>query len=169
MEERGFSELSVDSITSAANTTAPAFYRRYANLAELAVTVITERFGDVRIGDSGDLEADLLVFQQHEVEVYNSPLVRHNLPALFDMARTHEAIRDFTVNKLVQPRRDRLKELFAAARDRGDIGSEGDDDYACDVLTGPLLSRLLLPLGLPVDDAFVRRTVASAVGELRAA
>ena len=169
MEERGFSELSVDSITSAANTTAPAFYRRYANLAELAVTVIIERFGDVTVGDSGDLEADLRIFQQHEVEVFNSPLVRHNLPALFDMARTNEAIRDLYVNKLVRPRRDRLREVFATARDRGDLPAGGDDEYACELLTGPLLSRLLVPLGLPIDEAFIERTVASAVRELRSA
>lgn len=168
MEDRGFSELSVDSITSAADTTAPAFYRRYANLAELAVTVISERLGEAKVAESGDLETDLREYLQHEVAIFDTPVIRNNLPAVFDTARTNEAIRDYYVDKLIRPRRSRLKEIFEAARSRGDVPAADDDEFACDVMTAPMLSRIIVPLGLPLDEAFVRETVAAVIRTLGA-
>ena len=43
----------------------------------------------------------------------------------------------------------------------------GRADLVCDLLTGPLLLRMLMPSLGPVDDAMVAVTVASALDAVR--
>lgn len=57
--------------------------------------------------------------------------------------------------------------LLVRALDRGELTNvEVDSEYICDLLFGPLLARVLLPTGLPLDDRLARQTVTTVLREM---
>lgn len=168
METDGFASLTVDGLVTEVGTSRPAFYRRYRSIGELAFQVITDRFGDNEPPASRALEADLLHMQRNEVAMMTSALMRQNLPSLLELIRQEEELRQLYLDRFILPRRSSVARVVSTARDRGEpVRDDVDLDYVCDLLIGPLLARLLLPTGLPVDDSLARRTVRSALDEIR--
>ncbi|MBD8020232.1 MULTISPECIES: TetR-like C-terminal domain-containing protein [Brevibacterium] len=167
MTTEGFSELTVDGLVNEVGTSRPAFYRRYRSIARLALDVILERYPDAPSSNTGSLRSDLLALQRNDVAMMTSPLLMHNLPALLEAMRTDEAIRRSYLDRFIAPRRRNVADVIAAAVGRGEIAEKDvDSEYICDLLFGPLLSRILLPTELPVTDVIARQTVATVLKEL---
>ena len=61
MANEGYAALTIDSLVSEVNTTRPTFYRRFPNIAHLALEVIRIRFGTGASIDSGSLHDDILL------------------------------------------------------------------------------------------------------------
>lgn len=167
MASDGFSELTVDGLVTEVGTTRPAFYRRYRSIARLALEVVLKRYGNAPPSDTGDLRADLLALQRNDVAMMTSPLLRFNLPALFEAMRTDETIREMYLESFISPRRENVAAVLSAAQKRGEISAEDvDAEYICDLLFGPLLARVLLPTSLPLNDFIARKTVATVLREI---
>lgn len=167
MTTDGFSELTVDGLVSEVGTSRPAFYRRYRSIARLALDVILERYPDAPSSNTGSLRSDLLALQRNDVAMMTSPLLMHNLPALLEAMRTDNTIRQSYLDRFIAPRRQNVANVIAAAVERGEIVEKNvDSEYICDLLFGPLLSRILLPTDLPVTDVTARQTVATVLKEL---
>lgn len=170
METGGFGSLSVEAVVTEVGTTRQTFYRRYPSISALALDVLCSRFGEFHEVDSGNLASDLLELQREDVAMMTSPLMRMNLPGLLEAVRSDEGARKIYFEKLIQPRRDNVHHVIQAAIRRGELSSQGvDPEYICDLLFGALLARTVLPVNLPVDDRFARRTVDTALRELRVA
>lgn len=167
MEAAGFSALTVDGLVKEIGTTRPTFYRRYRSVALLALEVLLARFDGQEPIDTGNLERDLLELQRSDVAMMTTPLVQQNLPGLFEEIRIDPDVRARYLERMILPRRENVRLVLGRARGRGEIsGSDPDADYVCDLLFGPLLARVLLPTGLPLDDRLARQTVATALREL---
>ncbi|MFC5932023.1 TetR/AcrR family transcriptional regulator [Cryobacterium melibiosiphilum] len=164
MMGEGYAALTVDGLVNEIGTTRPTFYRRFPNIAHLALEVIKTRFGGVNNVDTGSLYEDLLVLQREEIAMYASPLLRNNLPGILDAAGADETLRDLCDSQFASPRRSNVARVIDAAVQRGEIDGAGIDiEYFCDMLVGPVLSRALLPTGAPLDDQLARLTTESAV------
>lgn len=162
MTSQGYSALTVDALVTAVGTTRPTFYRRFPNIAHLALEVIINRFGTGLEVDNGNLADDLIELQRAEVEMFRSHLMRRNLPGLLENIRLHPDVAESYFGRFIAPRRENVLRVLELARVRGEIGeSRDDDELTCDLLLGPVLARAIVPPGGGLDDAL-------AVGTARA-
>lgn len=167
METDGFAALSVNGLVAEIGTTRPAFYRRFGSVGLLAFEVIQKRFGGGAAVDTGSLESDLLKLQRDDVAMMTSALIQRNLPGLLQVIQTDELIRGMYLDKFITPRRTNVERVLSSARERGErIKKDADSEYICDLLFGPILSRVLLPMGLAINDELARMTVQTVMREL---
>lgn len=168
MVDVGYSGMSVDGLVTEAGTTRPAFYRRYASLAHLVFDIIRDRFGQGQPIDSGSLRDDLLELQRADITMFSSPLIRKNLPGLLEAMSANEAIGTLYHDEFVAPRRANVARILDLAAERGEVDPALIDvDLICDVLVGPILSRVLLPIDVNLDDRLARDLVDIVLERLR--
>lgn len=162
MTTDGFSKLTVDGLASEIGTTRPTFYRRYPGVAQLALDVITSRFGNATPIDTGSLANDLLALQRADVAKYSSPLLANSLPGLVEYVRHDASVRELYREQFVAPRRRIVVQIVDAASARGEITAARSEtldlDLLDDLLLGPILTRALLPVPGRLDDALARTT-----------
>ncbi|MFE3443868.1 TetR/AcrR family transcriptional regulator [Nocardia sp. NPDC059180] len=165
--ERGYGALTLQAVADEAETSRPTIYRRYADRAELVMAVLIDRFGLQPGGqDLGGLEAEMLAIQQHQRELFNEPVMSKALPGLLaDLSSNPEAARRFQ-DRFLTPRRDSTASIMDRAVARGEIEPGTDPEWICDLITGPMVMRALMPSLGPIDDELVRLTVRSALDAL---
>ena len=167
IELENYRALTIGRVAHDATTTRAAVYRRFSTTAELAIAVLGDRFGTDPGVDTGDLETDLRMIQQHRLELFTHPLIVRGLPGLIDdLSLQPEAARHFSEDFL-GPRRTATTRAVQRAIERGDAPASVDVDWISDLLTGPLLMRALLPGLETIDTALIEHTISAALAELR--
>jgi len=163
--ERGFSSISVEAVASRAGTTRPAFYRRFDGLAHLVLALILDRFAvDLdKVIDCGSLPADLEAIQRDQVDLFSNPLVSRCLAGFLDSVQTDEDLRKVFVEEFLAPRRYGAAMIILRAAARGEIPGDPDVEWVCDLLTGPLLMRAVMPGLMALDESIISQTVSSAL------
>jgi hypothetical protein len=111
------------------------------------------------------LRGDLLAVQRNQVEFFADPLVMRALPGLLDEAARDTTLGSQLFDAFVTPRRRSTARALERAVQRGDIPGAFDTEWICDLLTGPLLMRAILPTG-PIDENLAQLTVNAALGVL---
>ncbi|MEU1998252.1 TetR/AcrR family transcriptional regulator [Nocardia gamkensis] len=162
--ERGYGALTLQAVADEARTSRPALYRRYTDRADLVVSVLIHRYG-LHPGDEdlGGIEAELLGIQRHQMELFNDQVLRRALPGLLeDLDRTPATARRFH-EQFLRPRRLSTATILDRAVARGEIVGGVDAEWLCDLITGPMLMRALMPVLGPIDEEFVMLTVRSAL------
>ncbi|NUP25285.1 MAG: TetR/AcrR family transcriptional regulator [Nocardia sp.] len=162
--ERGYGALTLQAVATAAGTSRPALYRRYTDRADLIVSVLIDRYGlEPGAEDLGGIEAELVAIQRHQRELFNDPVLRRALPGLLEeLGRAPEVARRFN-EQFLRPRRVSTAAIFERAAARGEIAAGVDPEWLCDLITGPMLMRALVPALGPIDEEFVQCTVRSAL------
>lgn len=164
MLTEGFSSLTVDALVTEVGTTRPTFYRRFSNVADVALTVVRNTFGTGNSVDTGSLRQDLLALQEEEVSMFSSPLLRNNLSGLLEAARSDEVLLAAYGSEFIGPRRANVARVISAAIDRGEIDEvDVDVDFVCDLLLGPILARALVPSGAPLDARLAEQTTEAVL------
>lgn len=163
--ERGFSALSVEAVASRAGTTRPAFYRRFDGIPRLVLALLLDRFAiDLDRGiDSGNLPEDLEWVQRDQVELFSNPLVVRCLAGFLDALHSDADLRKVFVDEFLAPRRYGAGMIISRAAVRGEIPPNPDLEWALDLLTGPLLLRVLMPGLQGLNEALISQTVASTL------
>lgn len=162
--QRGYGALTLQAVADEAATSRPALYRRYSDRAELVVALLIDRFGlQPGAQDLGGIEAEMLAIQRHQVELFNDPVLRNALPGLLeDLSRSPELAQRFLTRFLI-PRRVSTACILDRAVARGEIAPGTDPEWICDLITGPMLMRALVPMLGPIDETLVQLTVRSAL------
>lgn len=170
MVEQGYSALTVDGLVAAVGTTRPTFYRRFPNIAHVALSVVKNAFGTGTPVDTGSLQEDLYTLQREEVAMFSSPLMRNNLGGLLEAARVDQDLLVLYGTEFIAPRRSNVDRVVGAAVERGEISAEFDIDidFVCDLLLGPVLARALMPSGAALDETLARQTTEAALRSLNA-
>jgi AcrR family transcriptional regulator len=164
--ENGFDSLSVDAIASRAGTTRPAFYRRYEGLPEMLLALMLEDFGTDIEFNYGDVRSDLLAIQRDQIDLFTSPIARQCLSVFLGALQSSPALNTDFQAHFLRPRREATGRILARAAGRGEIRSDYDPESICDLLTGPLLMRIVLPGVGPLDQRIVEDTVDSSLALL---
>ncbi|UVJ40019.1 TetR/AcrR family transcriptional regulator [Arthrobacter sp. CJ23] len=166
--DRGLSAVSVEAVSARAGTTRPAFYRRFDGIPDLILALLLERFATEldAVMDFGSLPADLEAIQREQVALFADPLVTSSFTGFLDSLHTNDQLRQAFLEKFLGPRRAAVAAIIRRAESRGEIPEGADVEWICDLITGPLVMRILLPGLLPLDDALVSNTVASALHAL---
>lgn len=166
MAQEGYSALTIDALVTAVGTTRPTFYRRFPNIAHVALTVVKEAFGTDTLVDTGSLREDLLVLQREEVEMFSSPLLRNSLGGLLEAARADHDLLGLYEAEFIGPRRANVARVLETASARGEITGDIDAPFICDLLFGPILARTLMPIGAAVDIDLAERTTDAALAAM---
>lgn len=172
MAHDGYSALTVDGLSGAVGTTRPTFYRRFPSVAHLAFAVIKQRFGTGHAIDTGSLHEDLFRLQCEEVTMFSDPVLAKSLLGLLSAAAEDEVLRTQYLTEFIAPRRHNVGHIIDTAVVRGELPREPDSedvDFVCELLLGPVLSRVLLPVGVPLNERLAWRTAEIAVMALQAA
>lgn len=168
MLQQRFSTLTVDSLIRETGVSKGAFYRRFPTLGHLAFAVIREHFGGGEPVDTGTLIGDLLAVQRADLAVFTDPLMRNNLPGLLEASHSDPDVYELYVRGFAGPRRARVAAIVDAAVARGEIAQpDVDPGVISDLLVGPLIARVVIPMTGPLDDDLARITAATVDRALR--
>lgn len=154
---KGYAAFSLAAVAEAAGTTRPALYRRWKDKTALvvdAVARLAETEPPVVTGEPfPDLVAELENFAHCIAAAGAGPLAGMMLADDVD-----EAVRAAYLERLVAPRRARLRRILTSAIERGELDREADLDVAGSFLTGSWYAFRIA--GSQIPDDWARRVAA---------
>jgi AcrR family transcriptional regulator len=142
---RGLGAVSMDTVADQAGVSKATIYRWWPTKETLALDALFEQWNSVRAttADTGPLRADLLSLIRPWVRLVSQQPYARVIAALINAAATDPDFAQLYRERVVQPRRDQARAIFARAIERGEIPAEANIDVAMDLLYGPLYHRLL--------------------------
>ncbi|MEM8903028.1 MAG: TetR/AcrR family transcriptional regulator [Actinomycetota bacterium] len=153
----GYDAMSIAAVAEEAGTTRQALYRRWTNKADLATSAIADMStADERPATDDpyrDLVVELAAFHEgvtrpNGISMVGSMLQEATDPGLLALYR----------ERIVAPRRDRLRNILRRAVDAGLVGADADLDHAVAAATGTLYALHLA--GRRVPATWPTRTAA---------
>ena len=148
----GYARMSLDDVAQAAGVTRPTIYLRYPNKAALARAAMALAREHTPLppatgGTLVDLAAQLRHFQvgithPHGLSMIGALLAEeHAMPDLLALYRT----------EVVVPRREMIRSVLVAARERGELAAHADIDLAVSQLLGSYYSLYIEGAVIPED------------------
>jgi AcrR family transcriptional regulator len=153
----GYEAMSLVAVAADAGTTRQALYRRWADKADLATAAIASMSGIGQRPDTDDPLADLVA----ELRAFRAGVTRRNgvslVGTMLQESVDPELLRLFR-ERLVAPRRRRIRHILQRGRSLGLLADDADLDYATAAATGTLYSLALA--GRSVPSEWPRRTAS---------
>jgi AcrR family transcriptional regulator len=153
LREAGYAGMSLESVAAAAGTTVPAVRRRFPGKANLAVAVIDSLRIEAMPAGSGPPRSRALAVLRN----FRANLLRANSMAVVGtlLAEEHrhpELLAAFR-GRLVEPRRNALREVLAEGISRGELPNTADPDVLASMLIGSFYAKYIATSGIPGDWA----------------
>jgi AcrR family transcriptional regulator len=149
---KGYAAFSLSSVAEAAGTTRPALYRRWKDKTALVVDAVAHLAETDLPKVTGepftDLVAELENFAHCITAAGAGPLAGLMLADGVD-----EAVRTAYLERLVAPRRARLRTILTSAIERGDLDADADLEVAGSFLTGSWYAYRIAGRAIPDDWA----------------
>lgn len=146
----GYDAMSVVAVAEAAGTTRQAIYRRWPTKADLATAAVASlSTSDERV-DTEDPFVDLV----NELRAFRDGVSRpHGVGMVGAMLQdaTDPHLKSLFRQRIVTPRRTRLKQILQRAADMGLAGPDADIDYATATATGLYYALSLAGNRIPHD------------------
>src|SRR5262245_27360965 len=141
--ERGYARMSVDAVAARAGVSKPTIYLRHPTKADLATAAIASMRVRPRPAPTCDVRADLIA----HLRLLRSGIERPNGMTMLgtilaEENDTPELLALFR-ERLVAPRRQELRAVLQAARDRGELRPDANIDVAVNALVGAFFARYL--------------------------
>lgn len=153
----GYDAMSVAAVAEAAGTTRQALYRRWPSKADLATAAIASLAQAEHRRDTDDPFADLVA----ELGAFYAGVTRPNgvsmVGSMLQDAVDPE-LQALYRERIVAPRRARLRHILKRAVDLGLVAPDADVEYAVAACTGTLYALHLA--GQPVPKSWPQRTAA---------
>lgn len=153
----GYEAMSLVAVAEEAGTTRQALYRRWPTKADLATAAIASLSRADDRPDTDDPYADLVA----ELTAFHRGVSRPNgismVGSMLQDAIDPE-LRDLYRERIVTPRRARLRHILRRAADLGHIDPDADIDYAVAACTGTFYALHLA--GTRIATAWPTRTAA---------
>jgi AcrR family transcriptional regulator len=150
----GYEALSISAVAAAAGTTRQAVYRRWPSKADLATAAIAA------LSEAGEREptedpfADLVT----ELEAFREGISRPDGVSMVGtmlLRSTDPELRELFRERIVRPRRARLREILVRGQRAGILDENGDVELAVAMLTGSWYAGALS--GDPAPPDWARR------------
>ncbi len=142
LAQHGYEALSVAAVAEEAGTTRQALYRRWPTKADLATAAVAAMSQAAGRASTDDPYADLV----GELEAFRRGISRPDGVSLVGtmlLRGTDTDLVRFYRERLVAPRRARLRAILERARADGLLDADGDLDTAVNVFTGTWYARAL--------------------------
>ena len=161
--DHGLQAVSMDAVAERAGVSKATIYRWWPKKEILALDMLFTEWSAVTPQDeSGVLRSDLIALLRAWTRLSSGRPYGRVVAALLAEARTDPAFSAEYQRRMLEPRRDQARMIFAHAVARGEIPGETNVEVAIDVLYGPLYHRLLHGHA-PLDDQFVDDLVEMAL------
>lgn len=137
--EKGFHGMSMDAVATRAGVSKATIYRRWNSKEEL-VGELLDAIGDVvQVVATGDPYEDLLITSRGAAE-RGEPMARL-ITALQGEAAVNEEFAELFREKLIERRREQLREFLRNAIATGHIRDDVDIEFLADVMFGTVVMR----------------------------
>jgi AcrR family transcriptional regulator len=159
LARHGYEALSVSAVADDAGTTRQAVYRRWPTKADLAKAAVAAMSAAAERPATDDPFADLV----RELEAYRRGIGRPDGVSMVGtmLVRSTDArLRALYRERIVAPRRARLRAILERARSSGLIAADADVDVVVAMLTGSWYATALA--GEPHPDDWPHRVAALA-------
>ena len=162
--DHGLHAVSMDAVAERAGVSKATIYRWWPKKEILALDMLFTEWAAVtpQHYESGLLRDDLRALLLAWTRLATSRPYGRVAAALLAEARTDPAFSDEYQRRILEPRRDQARMIFADAVARGEISVRTKIEVAIDLLYGPLYHRLLHGHA-PLDDQFVDDIVDMAL------
>jgi AcrR family transcriptional regulator len=162
--DRGLSGVSMDAVAERARVSKATIYRWWPTKETLALDMLFNEWSAVtpQRYESGSLRVDLLALLRAWSRLASGRPYGRVVAALLVEGQTDPSFSAEYRRRMVEPRRDQARAIFADAIERGEIPAETKVEVAIDLIYGPLYHRLL-HLHAPLDDQFVDDLVDMAL------
>lgn len=161
LAEHGYEAMSIAAIADDAGTTRQAVYRRWKGKPELAVAAVVALPEAAELEPTGDHRADLLA----ELTAFRRGVLRPggiSMVGTMLQDSTDADLRRAYRERLVRPRRRRIRHILQGAVDDGTLGRDVDLDLLVAGCTGTLYALALA--GEPIPAAWPARMVRQILG-----
>jgi AcrR family transcriptional regulator len=154
----------MDAVAARAGVSKATIYRWWPTKETLALDALYTEWAAAQPSgvDTGSLRGDLLALLTPWARTASSRPYGGVIAALVSEAQTDPAFAAQYRQRVVEPRRDQARAIFARAIGRGEIPPSTKMEVAIDLLYGPLYHRLLHGHA-SLDDAFVEDVVDMAL------
>jgi AcrR family transcriptional regulator len=162
--DHGLHAVSMDAVAERAGVSKATIYRWWPKKEILALDMLFTEWSAVtpQQYESGLLRSDLTELLRAWTRLSSGRPYGRVVAALLAEARTDPAFSAEYQRRMLEPRRDQARMIFARAVARGEIPAETKVELAIDLLYGPLYHRLLHGHA-PLDDQFVDDLVEMAL------
>jgi AcrR family transcriptional regulator len=158
LAEEGFNGFSVDRVAAAAGVGKATIYRRWPSKEDLLRDAFGQVVQDLPEPDTGSLRGDLLAFTDTLVdELQALPVLASVMPGLV-AASFHDPELQAVLDQFLEKRADCGYALVRAAKARGEVAEDVDDDLVLD-LTGAWFFYRMAVLKRPITKGDVREVV----------
>ena len=167
--DHGLHAVSMDAVAERAGVSKATIYRWWPKKEILALDMLFTEWVAVTPAryESGVLRSDLTELLRAWAQLASGRPYGRVVAALLAEARTDPAFSAEYQRRMLEPRRDQARMIFASAVARGEISGGTKIEVAIDLLYGPLYHRLLHGHA-PLDDQFVDDIVDMALRGIHA-
>jgi AcrR family transcriptional regulator len=160
--------LTIDAVAARAGVARTTVYRRWSGKDELVLAVLDDVAARlIPAPNLGDTRTDLIAIVETAIRVVGDPEVRSIIAALVSELPSNRALAQRFRRRLLDLRRDELRNVLERGIARGELHGEVDMEAAADLLIGPVYYRILLAGQQPsahyperIVDAFLRGATA---------
>jgi AcrR family transcriptional regulator len=153
LHERGYAGMSLEAVAAAAGTTTPSLRRRFRSKTELTSAVIETLRIQPLPEPTGDPRADALAVLENLRANMLRPDGMATLGSLLAEENRHPLLMERFRQRLVEPRRERLRRALLAGVEQGQLPARLDLDVAVSLLAGSCYARYLAAASIPADWA----------------
>ncbi len=155
--EVGFGGLTVDAVAQRAGVGKATIYRRWQGKEQLVLEALAQQRHTIPVPDTGSLRGDLVVLYTAMGDPAAQEATVRLMPALAVEAAANPDLAD-RLRAFVSDRRAPARTVLARGRERGEVDPTVDVEQCIDLLTGPILYRLLFT-GAEVTPAVIARSI----------
>ena len=162
IREVGYDALAMDAIAARAGVGKATVYSRWATKEALVAEALERIVRSIPIPDTGTTEGDLRVMMRDSVAMYRDPATKGLLAGLVAAMARSERIAQAVRSGFIATRRDALRQVLERGVARGGLQKGLDLELALDLLSGPLLFRMLITGGR-IDERLTRGIVETVL------
>lgn len=151
----GYDRLTMDAVAAAAKASKATLYRRWSNKVSLVIDALQHSKGPTEVPDTGSLREDLRSLMCGQGGVGDPQSVATFAAVLTAIARDPEFAAAFR-ERVVGPKVAASQQIWARARDRGDVRPDADLTLLEPALAGIVLHRAFVMGETPDDDLITR-------------
>ncbi|MGH3145239.1 MAG: TetR/AcrR family transcriptional regulator [Rubrobacter sp.] len=143
MGRSGYAGMSIEEVAAEAGVSRPTIYLRYPGKAELATAALASYRDRGRPDETGDTYVDLVARLVHFRRGVERPFGMAMIGSVLAEEHTTPELLALFRKRVVEPRREELREVLEHARGRGELREGGDIEAAVNMLVGSYYARYL--------------------------
>ena len=166
LTDEGMAGFSIEAVARQAGASKATIYRYWSSPPALLVDAMEVATQPFPLPDTGSLRSDLIDLGSKLEDLLRDQDTSRQIAAFIDAAERDGQLRDLLV-RLGERRREVMRKVLVAARDRGEIPRSRDLELLVDLLAAPAFYRRFIahiPVPRGYTAAMVELVMAAAAG-----